>query len=158
MTAEKIVGPLFVQCLLQWSFIMLWSTKRRSMFYRVGAWVIQFFLKRKGNRSNCVSVILKQGLFLLIEEYLGLSYHKLWWNSLFFKGPIKKINLYLKRQPWQVWLSWLGIVPQSKRLPVWFLIRDAPQPRVRHVQGSWLMFLSYSPSLPLSLKINKYKI
>ena len=28
----------------------------------------------------------------------------------------------LKKNPWPAWLSWLGIVPQSKRLLVWFLV------------------------------------
>ena len=78
-------------------------------------------------------------------------------------SPIRKQSF----QPWLARLSWLGIILQSKRYTVRFLVRapawvDGSVPG----QGSskrqpinvslTLMFLSLSPSLPLSLKINKY--
>ena len=68
--------------------------------------------------------------------------------------------------PWPMWLSWLGIIQQSKRLLVWFSIRAracvmAPFP-VGHIQEATnqcfsltLTFFSLSFSyFPLSLKIN----
>ena len=61
---------------------------------------------------------------------------------------------------WLVWLNWLGIIPQRERSLV--------HSQSGHVPGLWVpspvracargnrsMFLSLSPSLPLSLKIDK---
>ena len=49
---------------------------------------------------------MKQTLFI----FLNLAY------SLF-------IIIRIAKWPWLVWLSWLGIIPQSKRLLVQFLVR-----------------------------------
>ena len=65
-----------------------------------------------------------------------------------------------------MWLCWLGIVPQSKKSPVWFPARAyawvaglVPRQGVIRVctRGNWLMFLPHLsiPSLLSSLKINK---
>ena len=37
------------------------------------------------------------------------------WNLCWLKGR--------KSQPWPVWLSWLGVFPQSERSSVWFPVR-----------------------------------
>ena len=69
--------------------------------------------------------------------------------------------------PWLVWLSGLSAGLWTKRSPVQFPVRAhawvADQvPRWGHARGNWSMSLlhidvspSLSPSLPLSLKINK---
>ena len=70
--------------------------------------------------------------------------------------------------PWLVWLSWLGVVPQSERLLVRFLVRSyawvvGSVPGVgAPTRGDRLMFLShidvslplFLPSFFLSLKIS----
>ena len=70
--------------------------------------------------------------------------------------------------PWPVWLSWLGVVLQNKRMPVWFLVRThvwvmGPVPRwgmwerqpIDDSVSYWCFSRSLSPSLLLSVKINK---
>ena len=70
-------------------------------------------------------------------------------------------------QQWPVWLSWLGVVPQSGRLPFRFPVRAqawvVDWSWMGHMQEAtnWcfslmLMFLSISFSLSISLKINKF--
>ena len=77
-------------------------------------------------------------------------------------GPAVKNKLY---QPWLVWLSGLSAGLQTKGLPVRFPVRAhawvaGQVPSRGRMRGNHTsMFLpSRSPSLPLSLKINKYKI
>ena len=60
------------------------------------------------------------------------------------------------REPWPVWLRWLGVIMQNKRLPVQFLVRahawvagSAPD------WGTYATNLYFSPSLSLSLPISK---
>ena len=63
--------------------------------------------------------------------------------------------------PWAMWLSGLGIVPQTKRSPVWFPVGHTPELWDRLRGGIVLQATDQclspflSPSLPLSLKINK---
>ena len=57
--------------------------------------------------------------------------------------------------PWLVWLSGSGIILQTERLPVGFLVRAhawvvGQVPGWGHERGNQLMFLSLSFSLPLS--------
>ena len=91
--------------------------------------------------------------------------------------PFSKFNYYSKHYwtfktncwPWLVWFSGLGIVPQTKRSPVWFPFRAHAWvvdqvPSWGYERGNQSMFLFahqcfspyLSPSFPLSLKINKY--
>ena len=70
--------------------------------------------------------------------------------------------------PWLMWLIWLGVVPQSKRLPVQFLVRAhawvaglSPGCVGEAIDQCFplaLMFLSPSFSFPLALSKNKYTI
>ena len=67
---------------------------------------------------------------------------------------VLKVTLNL---PWMVWLSGLGIIPQTERLLVWFLVRGhawvaCQVPSWGREKASQSMFPSLPPSLPCSLK------
>ena len=69
---------------------------------------------------------------------------------------------YLKVPPWLVWLSRLGIVPQTEGSPVRFHIRalawvadEVPGWGARERQVIDVFSSSFPPSHPLSVKINK---
>ena len=79
---------------------------------------------------------------------------------------LNKLTVYLLS--WSAWLTWLGVLPQSKGSPVrfqvriraWFVI-SVPSWGVYERQqidvslSQWCFSPSLSPSLPLSLKRNK---
>ena len=86
-----------------------------------------------------------------------------WTTHLYFYDSQKYITLALI-----VWLSWLSVVPQSKKVPVTFLVRthawvagSIPVPGVykrKLINASlshWYFSPSLSPYLPFSVKINK---
>ena len=73
-------------------------------------------------------------------------------------------------KPWLMWLSGVGIVPQTERSPVWKVTGSIPSQgtclggrpgpqfgvcKTNRCFSPTLMFPSLSPSSPLSLKINK---
>ena len=65
-------------------------------------------------------------------------------------NKIFKIRIKIIKLPWPVWLSWLGIILQSKRSPVQFPVRTHTW--VEGSRGNWSMFLSHiNVSLSLSL-------
>ena len=91
-----------------------------------------------------------------------------WLSALAFHGPGNMLLMTHREsetepwsefsilRPWPVGLSWLGVVPQSKRLLVWFQVRAHAW--VAGLVPSWGAYKrqppSLSPSLPFSLKRN----
>ena len=95
------------------------------------------------------------------------------WYSMFNSGTIKFFPQYLicifaslkieYLMPWPVWISWLGIVPQMKRLRFDPWSGQMPELQVQspvgaHIEGNQSMFLPASFSLPPLKKKKAFKI
>ena len=77
-------------------------------------------------------------------------------RSYFLCQDTEKVSINKNIQPWLLWLSGLGVVPQTKRSPVQFLIRAhawvVGHILVGEVRSNQLMFfLHIDVSLPFSL-------
>ena len=116
-------------------------------------------------------------LTVLWFERLSTQYHL--WNILAKQNKTKSIWIYsgpstlkvekedrakwIKRKPslWPVWLSWLSLIPQSKRLPFWLSVKAqawvvGQSSNVARARGNHtLMCLSLSFSLPPPISKNK---
>ena len=79
----------------------------------------------------------------------------------FFLHTVARVNFKkYKREPWPVWLIWLGVIPQGLRLPLRFPVRahvcvSGSVLGCRHVWGATNWCFSPSLSFSLPMKINK---
>ena len=100
---------------------------------------------------------------------INVTFKPLWCGEKVDDANCNRENIYLKVRagkeagvPWLLWVSWLGIVPQSERWPVQFLVRTQAgvagcrfRPQSGRVQEG--TDRCFSPSLCPSLSISKNK-
>ena len=90
--------------------------------------------------------------------FQGMVYHHRKVIKYLLKDILHSFKKFFKNQLWLVWLSWLEVISQSKRLPVQFLVRahawvagSIPGQGVcqRHSINVSLSHQRFSPSLSL---------
>ena len=111
--------------------------------------------------SFYTSTCTKRMLFIVVKEQRWPKWISIGLINWFHRHILKGSNSKGWAEPWLVRLSGLSAGLRARGSSVRFLVRAHARVAVQvlsrgHVRGNHtLMFLSFSPSLPLSLKVNK---